>query len=121
MYNKLADIDIDPQSINQMQLVMSTALRLILEEKPLDEFLDWARTSIPIIAPLMFRNFSDEEQPRMAYWMGINLWSSAPQPGNHFKPDPLTKTQSEFGLPLWFWTKIQTVLRPFARTQTTPP
>lgn len=91
MHDEPSNYDFDPDSINQMQRVMSIALRQILDEKPLNEFLDWARTSIPILAPLMFDNFTDEEQSRMAYWMGVNLWSSAPQPSNHFKPNPIPK------------------------------
>lgn len=81
----------DPESIIQMQNVMATAFELILEEKSVDEFLQWARLAIPHLAPLMLESFNDEERSRMAYWMGVNLWNSAPQPAHHFKPTPLDK------------------------------
>jgi len=86
MYDEPFDQDIDPESYNEMSMVMTVALRLILSEKSQDEFLDWAQSSIPVLAPLMFENFAKEDQPKMAYWMGVNLWSSAPHPNNHYKP-----------------------------------
>jgi len=91
MYDEPYDHDINSESFNQMHTVMSVALRFILEEKPLDDFLEWARQSIPILAPLMFEEIPIEEHSKMAFWMGVNLWNSAPKPGNHFKPEPIEK------------------------------
>ncbi len=91
MYDDPPELDFDPESIDQMHMVMSVALRLILEGKSLDEFLDWARSSIPMLAPLMLEDFTDEERPKMAYWMGVNLWGSVPRLDNHYKPEPLAK------------------------------
>jgi len=91
MYNEPFDLDLDPKNITQMEMVMSIALRKILDETPSDEFLDWAQSAIPILMPSILEDFAEEQRPRMAYWMGVNLWNSAPQPANHFKPQPLAK------------------------------
>jgi len=92
-------LDIDPNSIKQMRMMMIVALRLILDEKSLDEFLSWAKTSIPVLAPLMLEDYTAEEQPRMAYWIGVGLWNSAPQPGNHFKPQAIAKPSRNSACP----------------------
>ena len=91
MYDDPVEDDLELDIMNQMQLVMTVAFGLIIDEKPLQEFLDWSQTSIPIIAPVLLENFPPEERPKAAYWVGVNLWNSAPKPGNHFKPQALPK------------------------------
>jgi len=91
MYNESDEEDFNLESINQMRLLMKAAIGILFDEKSADEFLQWAQKSTPVLAPNLLEGFEGEERRKMAYWVGVNLWDSAPQPAHHFKPTPLDK------------------------------
>ena len=99
MYDEPLDSGHQSESIRQMHTLMSVALRQVLNETPQDEFLDWAQSSIPKLVPLMMENISEVERPKVAYWMGVDLWNAAPQPANHFKPLHIEKPSRNSACP----------------------
>jgi len=99
MYNEPNEPDFNFESIKQMRLLMRAAIGLILDEKSADEFLEWSQQSVPVLAPIMLESFEDEERHKMAYWIGVNLWNSAPQSTHYFKPTPLDKPSRNTNCP----------------------
>ncbi|VAW69419.1 hypothetical protein MNBD_GAMMA09-2100 [hydrothermal vent metagenome] len=91
MYDEPFDEDIDSAVYTQMHHVMRLALDKVLNQISSDEFLSWAQSSLPELAPAIFDGFTIDDIPGAAYWMAVNLWNAAPQPENHFKPTPLDK------------------------------
>jgi len=99
MYNESDALDFNHESVNQMRLLMKAAIGLILDEISADDFLQWAKQSTPLLAPILLEGFEDKERTKMAYWIGVNLWNSAPQPMHHFKPTPLSKPSRNTACP----------------------
>ena len=93
MYNDLSGpLDMTEELEQFMQVISIAAGLLMLDRRPVKEFLHWARSSLPIIAPTMFvEQQSEEERSKKAYWIGVNLWNSAPHPDNHYKTRPLPR------------------------------
>jgi len=61
MYNESDEEDFNLESINQMRLLMKAAIGILLDEKSVDEFLQWAQKSTPVLAPNLLEGFEGEE------------------------------------------------------------
>lgn len=85
------DFDIDDDIISQLNMVLYVSASKLLNHVSADDYLNWARTSLPALAPSMFTIIPPTDIDRFAYWIGANIWNSAPQPSNDFKPIPLDK------------------------------
>ena len=82
---------IDHELMQEYQLVLQIAARKVLEGVDDSAFLDWARNSIPHLAPGMLAGFPSEEHHRQAFWIGVSIWNAAPSPWNHYQSSPLPK------------------------------
>ncbi len=89
MQDNFDDYEDIADTMEEMSMVLEIATRLILDEKPFDEFLQWGRHSLPDLAHGMFAEYPPEERDRIAYWMTIQLWNVAPLPANNYKPRPV--------------------------------
>lgn len=81
----------DHELMEEFQLVLQISARKVLEGVDDSAFLDWARNSIPHLAPSMLAGFPREEHHRQAFWIGVSIWNAAPSPGNHYQSSPLPK------------------------------
>ena len=92
LMNNGFDIPGDSQELlDEFKLVLQIAVRKVLEGVDESSFLDWARDSIPRLAPGMLADCPPEELDREAFWIGVSIWNTAPSPANHYRPSPMPK------------------------------
>lgn len=91
--------DINEEMAAEMFTVISVATSLIMKDVTAEKFLQWARESIPILAPSAFKSVPGELQEQYAFWIGFDLWNAAPLPSNNFKPNPLPKPERNTSCP----------------------
>lgn len=81
--------ELDEDFVEQMELMVSFSCRQVMAGSTSEQFLNWAKSFLPVIAPNIFSEFKEADRNRVAFWVGVNLWNAAPQPDNHFLPRPL--------------------------------
>lgn len=91
MQDDFDDPDFNEEVREQMNLMLAAALRNILRTPSREEFLTWARDSLPLLASGMFDAIPEYDRSRAAYWLGVNIWNVAPLPDNDYKPRPLER------------------------------
>lgn len=91
MHDDFDDTEFSEEIRQQMNLVLTAALRNILRTQSRDEFLAWACDSLPMLASVMFGAIPESDRIKAAYWLGVNIWNVAPLPDNDYKPRPMTR------------------------------
>lgn len=90
----MMDIDNDFDGFDsQGDLLFSIAAGYMQKNVTSEAFLQWFRDSALVIAPQLFASVPDDEKDKAAFWMGFNIWNTAPQPANNYKPVPMPRPQ----------------------------
>lgn len=95
----LTDPNADLDNADEFHFVLRIATSKIFDGVEPDEFLRWAGSAIPLLAPAMFAAIDPASHAQAAYWMGRALWNSAPLPANNFRPAPLPKPERNLPCP----------------------
>ena len=85
------DFEPDEEAGSQLDTVLMAAASQLLNHVTADAFLNWAKTSLPLLAPAFFTHIPPSDVGKIAFWLGVNIWNNAPQPDYGFKPVPLDK------------------------------
>ena len=85
--------DEDYEVAGEMQTAICVAIGKILDGDSPEEVLEWAVFALPHLMAGSFEAIDPADHRRAAFWIGVAIWNSAPNPGNHFKPSPLPKPQ----------------------------
>lgn len=85
--------DWESEIAGDLHIALCVATGLVMRGSSVEEFLDWAKSAIPHLAPVAFEGLDPENHQQVAFWLGVNLWNAAPLPANHYKPAPLPKPQ----------------------------
>ncbi|MGE5152919.1 MAG: hypothetical protein ACM3ST_02785 [Bdellovibrio bacteriovorus] len=83
----------------RFEQVILAAVRQVLAAPGPGEFLDWARTQIPLILRLGDYGLDPAEARRLGSLLGTAVWNATPQPRQGYRVDPLPVPAGESPCP----------------------
>ncbi|NND92124.1 MAG: SEC-C domain-containing protein [Granulosicoccus sp.] len=83
----------DFATLDELEVVLQIAGRLVGRGIAPAEFLEWFRQNVPLLAPEFAQAMSEADggSGKLLYGMGRALWNAMPQPSNRYRPRPLPR------------------------------